>query len=61
MSKLNIFLGSAIALSSPLVFAEQINSHQSFVGYTGLINTPNAEIQEKGVVGGGYNNQLFDL
>ena len=58
MSKLNVFLGSAIALSSPLVFAEQINSHQSFVGYTGLINTPNAEVQDKGVVGLGYNNQL---
>ncbi len=58
MSKLNVFLGSAIALTSPLVFAEQINSHQSFVGYTGLINTPNAEVQDKGIVGFGYNNQL---
>ena len=60
MSKLNVFLGSAIALSSPLVFAEQINSHQSFVGYTGLINTPNAEVQEKGVIGFGHNNELFN-
>ena len=58
MSKLNVFLGSAIALSSPFVFAEKMNSHQSFAGYTGLINTPNAEIQDKGVVGFGYNNQL---
>ncbi|KTG22356.1 hypothetical protein AUR67_03780 [Pseudoalteromonas sp. XI10] len=58
MSKLNVFLGSAIALSSPLVYADQINSHQSFAGYTGLINTPNAEVQKKGLVGFGYNNQL---
>ena len=58
MSKLNVFLSSAIALSSPLVFADQINSYQSFAGYTGLINIPNAEIQDKGVLGVGYNNQL---
>lgn len=60
MSKLNLFLGSAIALSSPLVFADQINSHQSFAGYTGLTNTPNAEVQKKGLVGFGYNNNLSE-
>ena len=60
MLKLNVFVGSAVILSAPVVFAEQINSHQSFVGYTGLINTPNAEIQEKGVIGFGHNNELFD-
>ncbi|MCZ4253778.1 YjbH domain-containing protein [Pseudoalteromonas shioyasakiensis] len=60
MSKLNVFLGSAIVLSSPLVFAEQINSNQSLVGYTGLINTPNAEVQGKGTIDLSYNNALFD-
>ena len=61
MSKLNVFLGSAIALSSPLVLADQINSYQSFSGYTGLINIPNAEVQSNGRLGFGYNDKLFDL
>lgn len=58
MSKLNVFLGSAIALSSPLALADNVNNYQSFAAFTGLINTPNAETVEKGHGIIGYNNQL---
>ena len=58
MSKLNLFLGSAIALSSPLALADNVNNYQSFAAFTGLINTPNAETVEKGHGIIGYNNQL---
>ena len=57
MPKLNAFLYSAVALSSPIALADNLNTYQSFAGYTGLINTPNAEVQDKGVMGFGHNNQ----
>lgn len=58
MPKLNtLFLSCAAALSLPIA-ADEIKHYQSFAGYTGLINTPNAETMDAGVVDMGYNNQL---
>ena len=58
MPKLNtLFLSCAAALSLPIA-ADEINHYQSFAGYTGLINTPSAEVMDSGVVDMGYNNQL---
>lgn len=58
MPKLNLlFLSCAAALSLPIA-ADEIKSHQSFSGYTGLINTPNAEALSSGSVDIGYNNLL---
>ena len=58
MPKFNtLFLSCAAALSLPAA-AEDIKAYQSFSGYTGLINTPNAEVQLKGTADIGYNNQL---
>ena len=60
MPKLNLlFLSCAAALSLPIA-ADEIKSYQSFSGYTGLINTPNAETIRSGSVDIGYNN-LLDL
>jgi hypothetical protein len=59
ITKLNtVFLGGLVALSAPLMAADKLNSFQSFNGYTGLINTPSAQVQAKGTVDIGYNNQL---
>ena len=41
-----------------MLASEKINNYQSFTGYTGLINTPNASVLEKGMIDIGYNNQL---
>ena len=61
MSKFNsLFLSCAAALSLPAI-ADDMRSYQSYAGYTGLINIPNANIQAKGSVDLGYNNQLFDF
>ena len=58
MPKFNtVFLSCAAALSLPVV-ADDIKNYQSFAGYTGLINTPNAEVQSKGTADVGFNNQL---
>ena len=58
MPKFNtLFLSCAAALSLPAV-ADDIKAYQSFSGYTGLINTPNAEVQLKGTADIGFNNQL---
>lgn len=58
MPKLNtLFLSCAVALSLPLA-ADEIKHFQSFAGYTGIINTPNAQVLDSGVVDFGYNNQL---
>ncbi|MEI8605404.1 YjbH domain-containing protein [Pseudoalteromonas sp. B160] len=58
MPKLNmLFLSCTAALSLP-VTADEIKHFQSFAGYTGLINTPNAEVLSKGMADIGYNNQL---
>ncbi|NOU51758.1 YjbH domain-containing protein [Pseudoalteromonas sp. JBTF-M23] len=59
MSKINkIFAVSVVLASAPVLADSQITSYSSFAGYTGLFNTPNAEILEKGVVDFSYNNQL---
>ena len=48
MPKFNtLFLSCAAALSLPAA-ADDIKVYQSFSGYTGLINTPNAKVQLKG-------------
>lgn len=58
MPKFNtLFLSCAAALSLPIA-ADEIKHYQSFAGYTGLINTPSAEVMDSGVVDVGYNNQL---
>lgn len=61
MLKLNVFVGSAVILSAPVVCADEVEAQQSFSGFTGLYNTPNAVILDKGEVSFGYNNKLFDL
>ncbi len=59
MSKINTILAGSIALASMPVLADtQLNNYTAFTGYTGLFNTPNAEVLEKGVIDVGYNNQL---
>lgn len=58
MPKFNtLFLSCAAALSLPVV-ADDIKSYQSFSGYTGLINTPNAQAMQSGTVDIGYNTLL---
>ncbi|MBB1295755.1 YjbH domain-containing protein [Pseudoalteromonas sp. SR41-4] len=58
MPKLNtLFLSCAAALSLPIA-ADEIKHYQSFAGYTGLINIPNAEVMDAGIVDVGHNNQL---
>lgn len=52
-----LFLSCAAALSLP-VTADEVKHFQSFAGYTGLINTPNAQVMDSGVADIGYNNQL---
>ncbi|HCV02677.1 MAG TPA: hypothetical protein DG048_08535 [Pseudoalteromonas sp.] len=59
MLKANTLLISGLAtLCAPVLASEKINNYQSFTGYTGLINTPNASVLEKGMIDIGYNNQL---
>ena len=58
MPKFNtLFLSCAAALSLPAV-ADDIKNYQSFSGYTGLINIPNAEVEQSGSANVGFNNQL---
>jgi hypothetical protein len=59
MLKANTLLISGLAiLCAPVLASEKINNYQSFAGYAGLINTPNANVLEKGMIDIGYNNQL---
>ncbi|BBN80435.1 hypothetical protein PA25_04200 [Pseudoalteromonas sp. A25] len=59
MSKINIVLAGGVVLASmPALADSPAKSFSSFAGYTGLFNTPNAEVLEKGSVDFGYNNQL---
>ncbi|MEZ7206972.1 YjbH domain-containing protein [Pseudoalteromonas sp. DY56-GL79] len=59
MSKINTILAGSIALASIPVLADtQINNYTAFAGYTGIFNTPTAEVLEKGSIDIGYNNQL---
>ncbi|WMO14768.1 YjbH domain-containing protein [Pseudoalteromonas piscicida] len=53
-----IMLGSLSICCLPAMASEHLDSFQSFAGYTGLFNTPTAEVLEKGHVNFGYNNQL---
>ncbi|GEK09909.1 YjbH domain-containing protein [Pseudoalteromonas peptidolytica] len=53
-----IMLGGLSICCLPAVASERLDSFQSFAGYTGLFNTPTAEVLEKGHVNFGYNNQL---
>ncbi|ESP95142.1 YjbH domain-containing protein [Pseudoalteromonas luteoviolacea] len=59
MSKLFPYVASCfVVVSAPSIAAEPLNTYQSFTGFTGLINTSNAEVMEKGNWGVGYNNML---
>ncbi|WP_440054141.1 YjbH domain-containing protein [Pseudoalteromonas sp. T1lg65] len=59
MSKINnVLAGGIVLLSTPVFSNTVVNNYTSFSGYTGLLNTPNAETLEKGTVDFAYNNQL---
>lgn len=59
MSTVKILIaGSFVTLCAPAVAAEKLNDFRSFNGYTGLINTPNAEVLDTGTIDVGFNNQL---
>ncbi|WP_462155366.1 YjbH domain-containing protein [Pseudoalteromonas piscicida] len=59
MSKINTILAGSIALASIPVLADTpINNYTAFAGYTGIFNTPTAEVLEKGSIDIGYNNNL---
>lgn len=53
-----LFVGGLATLCLPVFAADELNSFQSFNGYTGLINTPTAEVLNTGIIDIGYNNQL---
>jgi len=44
--------------STTLLFSEQIPHSNSFQGYTGLINTPNAQVMNEGDLSFSFNNQF---
>ncbi|CAM4125170.1 YjbH domain-containing protein [Pseudoalteromonas byunsanensis] len=59
MSKITTLLAGGVVLTSiPALADTQINNYTAFAGYTGLLNTPSAEVLKKGSVDIGYNNQL---
>lgn len=53
-----LFVGGLATLCLPVLAADELASFQSLNGYTGLINTPTAEVLDKGLIDFGYNNQL---
>ncbi|MBH0029179.1 YjbH domain-containing protein [Pseudoalteromonas sp. SWN29] len=53
-----LFVGGLATLCLPAFAADELASFQSFNGYTGLINTPTAEVLDTGIIDIGYNNQL---
>ena len=53
-----LILGGLATLCAPTFAAEKVTVYQSFSGYSGLINTPNASVLDKGMIDIGYNNQL---
>lgn len=53
-----LFVGGLVTLCLPVFAADELISFQSFNGYTGLINTPTAEVLATGTVDIGHNNQL---
>ncbi|MCO7188759.1 MULTISPECIES: YjbH domain-containing protein [unclassified Pseudoalteromonas] len=59
MSKQSLILASSSAIFSLSVCAnEPPTVYESFAGYSGVINTPNAEVKPRGNIGVSYNNQL---
>ncbi|WP_125717078.1 YjbH domain-containing protein [Pseudoalteromonas rubra] len=59
MSKfLSIVTSGLLTLSLPGAADDTPNDYQNFTGFTGIINTPSAEVLEAGVVSIGHNNQL---
>ncbi|WP_462146616.1 YjbH domain-containing protein [Pseudoalteromonas gelatinilytica] len=59
MLKANTLLISGLAtLCTPVLASDKISNYQSFTGYTGLINTPNASVIDVGHIDIGYNNML---
>ena len=59
MSKLLPLLTSGLVAVSVSSFAEQpLKTYRNFTGFSGLINTTNAEALESGHVDFGYNNML---
>ncbi|MCF6439035.1 YjbH domain-containing protein [Pseudoalteromonas luteoviolacea] len=58
MAKSKILLVSGCALFSNVMYAEQLDTSIAFAGYTGLLNTPNAEVLNSGDLNIGYNTQL---
>ncbi|AZZ99561.1 YjbH domain-containing protein [Pseudoalteromonas sp. R3] len=59
MSKLTPILASGLLTCSFITVAEVSPKHyQNFTGFTGLINTPSAEVLNVGEIDIGYNNQL---
>lgn len=53
-----LFVGGLVTLCLPAFAADELISFQSLNGYTGLINTPTAEVLDTGIIDIGYNNQL---
>ena len=53
-----LIFGGVATLCAPALAADKITAYQSFAGYSGLINTPNASVLDKGMIDIGYNNQL---
>ena len=53
-----LFMGGLATLCLPVFAADELASFQSLNGYSGLINTPTAEVLNKGLIDIGYNNQL---
>ncbi|WP_105167366.1 YjbH domain-containing protein [Pseudoalteromonas sp. T1lg23B] len=60
MKKLNFYYTAAFVFYCGDIFAAESDSYQSFNGYTGLLNVPNAKVQGTGVFDFGFNNQ-FDF
>ncbi|KZN44393.1 YjbH domain-containing protein [Pseudoalteromonas luteoviolacea] len=59
MSKfLTLFASSLVAVSAPSFSEENLNTYRTFTGFTGLINTTNAEVLKTGDWDIGYNNML---
>lgn len=59
MSKLTPIFASGLLTCSFITVAQESPKHyQSFTGFTGLVNTPSAEVLDAGEIDIGYNNQL---
>ena len=59
MSKLLPLLASGlVAVAAPSFADEPLKTYRNFTGFTGLVNTTNAEVLKSGSVDAGYNNML---